>query len=482
MSMCYMLDDLNENMPFDLEGDKFKEECGVFGVFSKDNESKSAEITYYGLYALQHRGQESAGIVVSDGEKFKYHKGMGLVSDVFSKETIEGLRGNSAIGHVRYSTTGASKSDNAQPIVGTYKLGSIAIAHNGNLVNAAVIRELLEDGGCIFQTSIDTEVLLNLIARSAKKGIDKAVVDAIQAIKGSYAIVILTEDKLIGARDPHGIRPMCLGKIGDDYLLSSESCAFDCVGGEFIRDIEPGEIVIIDESGINSIKFAEKTRCHTCAFEYIYFARPDSTMDGINVYESRVRAGRKLYEEYPVEADIVIGVPDSGIPAAVGYAEASEIPYGIGFIKNKYVGRTFIAPSQELREKAVSVKLNPLKINVEGKRVVIIDDSIVRGTTSKRLVQTLRKAGAKEVHFRVSSPVVKYPCYFGIDTPYRKDLIGAHSEVEEIREKIGADSLAYISMEGLVETLNKDKGFCLGCVNGVYPISAPIEMPKDSLE
>lgn len=481
--MNYMLDESKCKAPFCLDDDKFKEECGVFGAFLKDrNDEEAAAITYYGLYALQHRGQESAGITVSDGETLKCHKNMGLVSDVFSKDTIKKLKGKGAIGHVRYSTTGSSNAGNAQPIMSTYKLGSISIAHNGNLVNANVIRELLQDGGCIFQTSIDTEVVLNLIARGAQKGIENSVVKAMQAIKGSYAIVILTEDKLIGVRDPNGIRPMCIGKIGEDYILSSESCALDSVGAELIRDVEPGEIVIIDENGINSIKFAEKTKCETCAFEYIYFARPDSTIDGINVYESRVRAGRKLYEECPAQADIVIGVPDSGIPAAVGYAEASGIPYGIGFIKNKYVGRTFIAPSQEMREKAVSVKLNPLKVNVEGKRVVIVDDSIVRGTTSKRLVETLRKAGAKEVHFRVSSPVVKYPCYFGIDTPYRKDLIGGHLTENEIKEKIGADSLGYISMNGIVDVLKKDKGFCLGCFSGIYPMSAPIEMSKESLE
>lgn len=466
---------------FDLEEDKFKDECGVFGVFSNGS-IEAAPLTYYGLYALQHRGQESAGIVVSDGEHLKIHKSMGLVSDVFNEEIISNLKGFSAIGHVRYSTTGSSNEINAQPILGKYKLGNIAIAHNGNLVNAEVIRGLLEDGGVIFQTSIDSEVILNLIARGAKRGIKNAVVDAIQAVKGSYAIVILTEESLIGVRDPNGIRPLCIGKINESYILASESCALDAVGAEFIRDVEPGEIVIINKEGIESVNFSEKTKCETCSFEYIYFARPDSTIDNINVYNSRVKTGRKLFEECPVDADIVIGVPDSGIPAAVGYAEASGIPYGIGFIKNKYVGRTFIAPSQEMRERAVSVKLNPLKVNVEGKRVVIVDDSIVRGTTSKRLVEILRKAGATEVHFRVSSPVVKYPCYFGIDTPYRSELVGAKSSLEEIRDYIGADSIGYVSIEGLLEALGKDKGFCLGCFTGVYPVSAPMETAKDHLE
>ena len=321
-----------------------------------------------------------------------------------------------------------SEVKNAQPLLSKFKLGDIAIAHNGNLVNADVIRELLEDCGYMFQTSIDSEVILNLIARGAKKGMEKAVVDAIQAIKGSYAIVMLTKEKLIGVRDQNGIRPLCIGTIGNSYVLASESCALDAVGADFLRDVKPGEIVIIDENGLTSINFAEKSKNATCVFEYIYFARPDSTIDGINVYTSRVLAGEQLFKESPVEADMVIGVPDSGMAAAIGYSKVSGIPFGMGLIKNRYVGRTFISPTQEIRERAVSVKLNALKINVEGKRVILIDDSIVRGTTSRRLVEILKKAGAKEVHFRVCSPVVKYPCYFGIDTPYRKDLIGANCD------------------------------------------------------
>ncbi len=465
----------------DLTVDKFKEECGVFGIFSKEAENV-ADITYYGLYALQHRGQESAGIAVSNGKEIICHKSMGLVSEAFNGEDMKKLKGNSAIGHVRYSTAGSSNITNAQPIVTQYKLGSMAIAHNGNLVNADVIRELLEDGGSIFQTSIDSEVVLSLIARGAKKGIETAVFDAIQAVKGSYALVILTDDKLIGVRDTYGIRPLCIGKMGESYILCSESCALDAVGADFVRDVMPGEIVIIDKDGLRSLNKAEKTQCKTCSFEYIYFARPDSTIDGINVYESRVKVGEVLYEESPVEADIVVGVPDSGIAAAVGYARASGIPYGIGFIKNKYVGRTFIAPSQEIREKAVALKLNPLKSNVEGKRVVLIDDSIVRGTTSLKLVELLKKAGATEVHFRVASPMVKYPCYFGIDTPYRKDLIGSNLDLESIREKIGADSLEYISIKGLLKAFNHGNDFCLGCFKGIYPMATPIETSKDYLE
>ncbi|MFA6940722.1 MAG: amidophosphoribosyltransferase [Clostridiaceae bacterium] len=463
-----------------ISDDKFREECGVFGVFS--TETEAAVKVYYGLYALQHRGQESAGIVTSDGENLFIYKDMGLVSEVFNEDKLKKLPGKLAIGHVRYSTMGASNIENAQPILGKSKLGSIAIAHNGNLVNADVIRELLEDTGCVFQTSIDSEVILNLIARGAKKGVEKAVVDAISAVKGSYGIVLITEDKLIAVRDPNGMRPLCIGKTEDSYIVSSESCGIDAVGGEFIRDVEPGEIVIIDKDGIRSIIFAEKTRKTTCSFEYVYFARPDSVIDGINVYEARVRAGEILYKEAPAEADIVIGVPDSGIPAAMGYAKASGIPYGIGLIKNRYVGRTFISPSQEIRERAVSVKLNALKVNVENKRVVLIDDSIVRGTTSKRLVDILRRAGASEVHFRSSSPIVKYPCYFGIDTPYRKDLIGSQKSTDEIRDVIGADSLGYLSREGLRDALDSERSFCIGCFNGIYPLSAPMEQGKELLE
>lgn len=465
----------------DFEQDKLKEECGVFGIFSKNNIDVS-HITYYGLYALQHRGQESAGIAVSNDGKLDVYKDMGLVSEVFDDQKLNSLKGNAAIGHVRYSTTGGSTAVNAQPLLSNFKLGSIAIAHNGNLVNADVIRELLQDCGTMFQTSIDTEVILNLIAKSAKKGIERAVVDAMQAVKGSYAIVILTEDKLIGVRDPNGIRPLCIGKFDDSYIMCSESCALDAVGAEFVRDVNPGEIVIIDNDGIRSINFAERTKCETCSFEYIYFARPDSVIDGISVYEAREKAGEMLYKESPVDADIVIGVPDSGLPAAEGYAKASGIPYGIGFIKNKYVARTFIAPTQELREKAVSVKLNPLRVNIEGKRVVVVDDSIVRGTTSRKLVDLLRRAGAKEIHFRASSPIVKFPCYFGIDISYRKELIGSHMSVEEIRDFIGADSLGYLSVESLLKTLGKDKKFCLGCFKGVYPVSAPMETDKDRFE
>ena len=463
---------------------KFKDECGVFGIYI-NKPVDVASVTYYGLYALQHRGQESAGIAVANGEKVKIHKGLGLITEAFNSDNLDylkSLNGNISVGHVRYSTAGAKTVENAQPLLANTKLGPIAMAHNGNLVNADVIRELLEDGGHVFHTSVDSEVLASLIARGSKRGIERAVVNAISAVRGSFAMVIMTKDKLIGIRDPHGIRPLCLGKIDEGYILSSESCALDSVGAELVRDIEPGEIVVIDSDGVKSIKYSEGTTCQTCAFEYIYFARPDSVIDELDVYNTRVKQGEVLYQEHKIDADLVVAVPDSGIPAAVGYSKASGIPYEMGFVKNRYVGRTFISPSQELRERAVAVKLNPLKVNVKGKRVILIDDSIVRGTTSKHLIDSLRRAGATEVHFLVASPIVKFPCYFGIDTPYRSELIGANKSVEEIRETIGCDSLGYLSLEGMYEGFYGRRNFCVGCFNGVYPVSAPMEKLNENLE
>lgn len=468
----------------DPANDKFKDECGVFGIYV-NQPVDVASVTYYGLYALQHRGQESAGIAVANGEEVKIHRGLGLITEAFNNDNLYYLRslnGNISIGHVRYSTAGAKTVENAQPLLANTKLGPIAMAHNGNLVNADVIRELLEDGGHVFHTSVDSEVLASLIARSSKRGIERAVVNAISAVRGSFAMVIMTKDKLIGIRDPHGIRPLCLGKIDEGYVLSSESCALDSVGAELVRDIEPGEIVVIDGDGVKSIKYSEGTTCQTCAFEYIYFARPDSVIDELDVYNTRVKQGEVLYQEHKIDADLVVAVPDSGIPAAVGYSKASGIPYEMGFVKNRYVGRTFISPSQEFRERAVAVKLNPLKVNVNGKRVILIDDSIVRGTTSKHLIDSLRRAGATEVHFLVASPIVKFPCYFGIDTPYRSELIGANKSVEEIRETIGCDSLGYLSLEGMYEGFYGRRNFCVGCFNGVYPVSAPMEKLNENLE
>lgn len=454
--------------------DKMEEECGVFGIYSKEI-NEVAQITYYGLYALQHRGQESAGISVSNFGEIVTYKGMGLTADVFTPETLGNLVGNAAIGHVRYSTTGASKLENAQPLESRYKLGQIAVAHNGNLTNAKIIRELLEDGGSTFNTTIDSEVIIKMIARKANGNVEDAIRSTVGAIKGAYALVILAGNKLVGVRDPYGIRPLCLGTTANgDYILASESCAIDAIGGTLIRDIQPGEMVIIDENGVKSIKYSENNKKAPCSFEHIYFARPDSVIDGLNVYESRVEAGRLLARQMKVDADVVIGVPDSGIPAAIGYAEESGIPYAVGLIKNKYIGRTFIKPTQALREQAVMVKLNPLKVNLEGKRVVIIDDSLVRGTTSKILIEIIRRAGAKEVHFRSASPAVKHSCYFGIDTAHREELIAARLSVEEIRKEINADTLDYLSMENMLKSL-KGCDYCVGCFNGEYPVDTPTE-------
>lgn len=449
--------------------DKMEEECGVFGVWSPKTNGV-AWYTYMGLFALQHRGQESAGITVIDGNKAETRKAMGLVGDIFNDKNLNGFEGRVAIGHVRYSTSGVSSLSNAQPLEGFSKFGAMAIAHNGTLVNDKIIRELLEAAGTVFQTQVDSEVILHLIARGIEKGLERAISDAISAVKGSYAIVIGVADKLIGVRDPRGIRPLCIGKKDDTYFLSSESCAVHAIGGEVIRDVEAGEIVIIDDNGLLSIKSERKTQTCTCAFEYIYFARPDSTIDGLNVYTSRVNAGFSLAKEDDVKADLVVGVPDSGMQAAFGYSKASGIEYGMGLIKNRYIGRTFIAPNQELRERAVGLKLSAMRELVNGKRIILIDDSIVRGTTCKKLVTIMREGGAKEVHFRVASPPVTNSCYFGIDTPYRSELISANMTKEQIREFISADSLKFLSIEGMISSFKKDHGYCLGCFNGVYPM------------
>lgn len=452
--------------------DKFHDECGVFGINSFSGKDVSEKV-YYGLYALQHRGQESAGIASNQHGEIILKKSMGLVQEAFKEEDISDLKGDIAIGHVRYSTSGESNVINAQPIVGKARLGQMAIAHNGTLVNAGLLRELLEDTGTLFQTTIDSEVILHLIVRSGKKNLEQSLKETLNVIKGAFALTMTMGNMLIGIRDPYGIRPLVLGKTDDNYILASESCALDVLGAELIRDINPGEMVIIENDQIRSIQYSEKTQQLGCSFEYIYFARPDSEIDGISVHEARLKMGAKLYKEHPVEADLVIGVPDSGIDAALGYARESGIPFDIGFTKNKYIGRAFIAPSQELREKTVNIKLNALRHVVRDKRVVIIDDSIVRGTTSRKLVETLRFAGAKEIHFRVSSPMVKHPCYFGIDTPYREHLIAAVKTSDEICQEIGADSLHFISEEGLLEALNHGNGYCTGCFSGVYPMSIP---------
>jgi len=465
-----------------MTDDKLREECGVLGIYSPGNEL-IAPMMGFGLVALQHRGQESAGIATSSNGSMNYYKDMGLVQDVFNNKILDRLQGDVSIGHVRYSTTGESYVSNAQPLVVNYKGGSIALAHNGNLVNAKDIRAKLEDEGSIFQTSIDSEVIANLIARKYSKGFKQAITETVSEIKGAFALTIICEDKLIGVRDANGLRPLCLGKIDNGYVLASESCALDVVGAEFIRDIEKGEMVIIDEEGVESIIFDNTKRKSHCIFEYVYFARPDSKIDGESVYITRRDAGRVLADEYKIDADIVIAVPDSGIDAAIGYAEASGIPYGVGLIKNKYIGRTFIKPDQKSREIAVRLKLNPLKENIKDKRVIMIDDSIVRGTTSKKIVEALRKAGAKEVHVLVSSPPVVHSCYFGIDTPERKELVGAVKTVDEICEMIGADSLGYISVEGLMQSVHKKPSdLCVACFNGDYPIEVPKTASKFMFE
>lgn len=456
------------------ELDRLHEECGVLGLFQPEDDH-TAELLYYGLYALQHRGQESAGIAVTDGDRTRWHKKMGLVSEVFGETELKKLTGHNGIGHVRYSTSGESDVENAQPLVVRYRGGSIGMAHNGNLVNADLLRERLEDAGVVFQTSIDSEVIVNLIARYSNEGIHAAIRRTMDLVKGAYALVIMNEECLIGVRDPLGLRPLCIGKTDTGYVLASESCAFDVMGARLIRDVEPGEIVTITPEGVQSEFYATKEKRASCIFEYIYFARPDSVIDGVGVYQARKNAGRILAKEWPAEADLVMAVPDSSIPVALGYAEASGIPYGEGLMKNRYIGRTFIQPTQAIRELAVKLKLSPMEQNIAGKRLVLIDDSIVRGTTSMRIVETLKQAGAKEVHVRVSSPPVAHSCFFGIDTPDRSQLIGAVKTIEQIRRVIGADSLGYLSPEGLVDSLHKPREhFCLACFDGKYPMDVPV--------
>lgn len=470
---------VNDWQKDDLMLDKLNEECGVFGVYGH---AHAPELTYYGLHALQHRGQESAGIVSSNGEGFFSHKGMGLVTEAFANNALNKLSGENAIGHVRYTTAGESKLENAQPLMFKYKGGNLALAHNGNLVNAQQIRRHLEHQGSIFQTTSDTEVIAHLIARSGYDTIEDAIKEALSMIKGAYALLFLTENKLIAALDPNGLRPLSLGRIGEQYVFSSETCAFDVIGAEYVREVEPGEMIVIDDSGLHAQYFTRQAQRSICSFEYIYFARPDSDIDGQNVHTSRKNLGRQLAKEFPVEADVVTGVPDSSISAAIGYAEEASIPYELGLIKNRYVGRTFIQPNQELRAQGVRMKLSAVRKVVEGKRVVMIDDSIVRGTTSGRIVRMLREAGAKEVHVRISSPPVKNPCFYGIDTSTREELIAATKRVEEICEVIGADSLAFLSVEGMIEAIGRadtspNRGHCLACFTGQYPT----EIYPDSL-
>lgn len=449
------------------------EECGVVGVWGHPD---AAQIAYYALHALQHRGQEGAGIVTSDGSELSITKGEGLVTEIFTAEKMQELvgSGKAAIGHVRYATAGGSGIQNVQPLLFKSHTGDLALAHNGNLVNFHQLRSQLESQGSIFQTSSDTEVLAHLIKRSSFSNLKDAVKNGLSLIQGAYAFVILTEKEMILAMDPHGLRPLSLGKIGDAYVAASETVALDIVGAEFVRDISPGELVVINDDGITSEFFSKSNKRAMCMMEYVYFSRPDSNIDGINVHAARKRMGKQLAKEAQIEADIVTGVPDSSISAAIGYAEAAGIPYEMGLIKNRYVGRTFIQPTQALREQGVKMKLSPVRGVVEGKRVIMVDDSIVRGTTSRRIVKMLKEAGAKEVHVVISSPPIQNPCFYGIDTSRKEELIAHSKSVEEIRDLIEADSLTFLSVEGMVEAVarpfeGETRGACLACFTGNYP-------------
>jgi len=455
--------------------DKLHEECGVFGIYGHP---EAANLTYLGLYALQHRGQESCGIVASDGFKLRAHKGMGLVADVFKKDEIfSELTGKSAIGHVRYSTAGGNDIKNCQPIMVDYHRGSIAVAHNGNLVNAQEIRNELELKGSIFSTTADTEVIIHLLAHAECDSLPDRVTEALQSVKGAYSLVFLTETRMVAVRDPNGFRPLALGKLGSAYVVASETCAFDLIEAEFIREIEPGEMVVIQKDGLKSFRPFDKVTPSPCIFEFIYFARPDSIIFGKQVYGVRKEFGRQLAREHAVDADVIIPIPDSGVPAAVGYAEESGIPFQVGLVRNHYVGRTFIEPQQSIRHFGVKLKLNPVREVIEGKRVVVIDDSIVRGTTARKIIKMIRNAGAKEIHVRISSPPTSFPCYYGIDTPTRKELISSSHSIEEINRYITSDSLGYLSREGMRAAAGtpSETGchFCDACFSGYYPVKFP---------
>jgi len=444
----------------------------------------AAELTYYGLYALQHRGQESAGIVTSDGTQFHAHKGMGLVSQVFNGEILHRLVGHMALGHTRYSTTGSSQLLNAQPLTVDCARGQIAIAHNGNLTNAASLRDELEARGSIFQTTVDSEIILHLMAQPNGNGSGNNLIHAIRRIEGAYSLVIMTENELIGVRDPHGFRPLCIGKLGNAWVLASETCALDLIHAKFVRDVEPGEIVVINQDGLSSVQaFPEQTRRAFCIFEYVYFARPDSTIAGRNVYKVRVEMGRQLAREFPIEADVVVPVPDSGNCAALGYSLESDIPYEMAFVRNHYVGRSFLQPSQLIRDFDVRVKLNLITELVKDKRVIVVDDSIVRGTTCKARVNNLKEAGAKEVHVLVSCPPHMNPCVYGIDFPDRNKLMAANHSLEEIRNYLNADSLYYLSKDGLVKATGLPaSSFCMACYDGHYPVPFDPAVDKHIIE
>ena len=457
-----------------------REACGIFAVYDHE---EAAKLAYFGLYALQHRGQESAGIVASDGKTVLGHKDMGLVPEIFNEKILNRLKGRMALGHVRYSTTGSSLLVNAQPFSIHYSGKSFAIAHNGNLVNARSIRTALEEKGSIFQTSMDSEVVLHLTAKCLKKGLEQAMIETMRQVRGAYSMVIMTEDTLIAARDPNGFRPLCLGRIGSGYAISSETCAFDLVEAEFIRDIAPGEILIINKDGLHSIHADIQARTSQCIFELIYFARPDSDVFGQNVYLFRKEQGKLLAREFPMDVDFVMPFPDSGNYAALGYAQASGLPLEMGVIRNHYVGRTFIQPSQSMRDFGVKVKLNPVRDLLKGQRVLIIEDSIIRGTTSRTRIKTLRKIGAREVHMLVSCPPHRFPCYYGIDFSRSGELIAAHKSVEEIRKYIGLDSLGYLDIRNMVNATDiPKKDLCLACFDENYPVPITEDFSKTCLE
>ncbi len=446
-----------------------KHYCGIFGIYGHP---KAAELTYYGLYALQHRGQESAGIVAHDGKVFRVHRGMGLVPQVFAAPVLDGLQGTMAVGHTRYSTTGSSHLRNAQPLTVDCARGQLAIAHNGNLTNAARLREELETAGSIFQTTVDSEIILHLMAQPTVGGMENNLITTFRRIQGAYSLVIMTEQELIGVRDPHGFRPLALGRVGEAWVLASETCAFDLLQAEFVREVEPGEIVIINKDGLRSVQaFPDHPRRAFCIFEYVYFARPDSRLHGRNVYQVRVEMGRQLAREQPRQADVVIPVPDSGNCAALGYSQESGIPYEMAFVRNHYVGRSFLQPSELIRDFAVRVKLNLIAELVRDKRVIIVDDSIVRGTTCKTRVHNLKEAGAREVHVMVSCPPHMNPCFYGIYFPDRRKLMAPNHSLDEIRRYLKADSLAYLSLDGMVKATGQPAaGFCMACYDGRYPV------------
>ena len=444
--------------------------CGIIGVY---NHPEASNLAYLGLYAMQHRGQESAGIISTNGNDFYSHKSMGLVADIFPLEKIESLRGSMAIGHVRYSTTGASLLNNSQPFMINYAHGTLAIAHNGNLVNAEEIKQDLVIKGSIFQSSMDTEVIMHLIAGYREPDLVEGIAAALKRVSGAYSLVFMNQDRLIAARDPRGIRPLVLGKVGESYIVASESCVFDLIEAEFIREIEPGEILVISKDGLESYHPFPAHKPANCIFEHIYFARPDSVLFGDTVYDVRKKLGRLLAREHPIEADMVVPVPDSGIPAAIGYAQELNIPWELALIRNHYVGRTFIEPSQSIRHFGVKIKLNAIKSMFAGKRVVVVDDSIVRGTTARKIIKMIRAAGAKEIHVRISSPPTNFPCYYGIDTPTRKELIASSHSVDDIRRYITADSLGYIDSKSLTQVVNCEHSFCDACFTGKYPITFP---------